>query len=227
MKTAWPLCCGSDHPQKVGFYNSLLRMSQPLWFPTKTNPLANVVGEASPQRLQPHLNHTAQPKLTQTKFVFDPGVGKLCYPGPLLVDCTSLFGLHLRFKRCQLSRLVHAEQRAPFFTLRAAASLKRTAPTIRWPRLIAAFNPAFLSLLCFKLQKLACRTGVTVRTGVIGKSLGIKLFTHPATLERIPRGFSPRLLSIRFTAASNSPASLEDWLTPSATMTFAFASVEI
>src|SRR2546425_9764051 len=28
-------------------------------------------------------------------------------------------------------------------------------------------------------------------------------------------GFSPRLLSIRSTAASNSPASLEDWLTPS------------
>src|SRR6266849_8141497 len=188
IKATWLLCSGSDHHQQVGVFNSLLRMSQPLWFPTKTNPLANVVGEASPQRLKPHLNHTAQPKLAQTKFVFDPGVGKLCYPSSLLIDLTSLFGLHLGFKGSQLSRLVHAQQRAPFLTRRTAASLKRTAPTIRWPRPIAAFNPAFLSLLCFKLQKLACRTGVTVRTGVIGKSLVIKLFIHSAMLERIPRG---------------------------------------
>src|SRR6059036_1474044 len=188
IKAAWLLCSGPGQHQRVCFFNSPLRMGQPLWLPTKTNPLANIVSEASPQRFQPDLNHTAQPKLTQTKFVLDPGVGKLCYPGPLLVDLTSLFSLHLRFKRCQLSRLVHAQQRAPFLTRRTAASLKRTAPTIRRPRPVAAFHPAFLSLLCFKLQKLACRTGVTVRTGVIGKSLGIKLFTHPAPLERIPRG---------------------------------------
>src|SRR5437773_10285095 len=84
IKGAWPLCSGPGQHQRVCVFNSLLRMSQPLWFPTKTNPLANIVSEASPQRFQPDLNHTAQPKLAQTKFVLDPGVGKLCYPGPLL-----------------------------------------------------------------------------------------------------------------------------------------------
>src|ERR1700752_5196958 len=83
IKVAWPLYDGPDHHQRVNFFNSLLRMGQVLRFPTKTNPLANIIGEASPQGLKPHLNHTAQPKLTQTKFVFDPGVGKLCYCGPL------------------------------------------------------------------------------------------------------------------------------------------------
>src|SRR5712692_9877433 len=110
IKASWPFYYGFDHHQQVWFLNSMLSMSQPLGFPTKTNPLANVVGEASPQGFQPYLHHTAQPKLAQTKFVFDPGVGKLCYPSSLLIDLLGLFGLHLGFKRCQLSRLVHAQQ---------------------------------------------------------------------------------------------------------------------
>ena len=157
IKAAWPFCYGPDHRQQVWFFNSLLSMCQALGFPAKTNPLANIIREASPQSLQAHFDHSAQPKLTQSKFLFDPGVGKLCYPSSLLIDLLSLFGLHLHFKRSQWSGLVQAQQRAPFFTPRTAASLKRAAPTIRGPRAVAPFHPAFLPLLGFKLQRLACR----------------------------------------------------------------------
>ena len=169
------------------FLDLLLGLSQQFRFPTKPNPLANIIGEASPQGFQPYLDQTAQPKLTQFHFLFDPGVRKLCHPGALLVDLLGLGRLHLRFKRSQSSRLVHAQHRATFFTPRTTASLKRTAPALRGPRAVAPFDPAALSLLGFKTQNLAGRTGVTVRGRIIGKGLGIKLFTHSPALERIPR----------------------------------------
>src|SRR5512147_41127 len=171
-------------------FDSPLSLSQPPGFPTKTHPLANIISEASPQGLHADLDHTAQAKLTQTKFVFDPGVGKLCDPGSLLIDLTGLLGLHLGFKGGQLSRLVHAQHRAPFFTSRTTPSLKPTAPTICQSRPVTASHPAFLSFLGFKVQKLLCRTRVMVRTRIIGKSLGIKLPTDSTALERIPRRLS-------------------------------------
>jgi len=63
-------------------------------------------------------------KLTQTHFFFDPGIGKLGDPGALFIDLWGLFGLHLRFKGRQLSGLLHAQQRAPFFALGTTASLR-------------------------------------------------------------------------------------------------------
>src|SRR5215831_2239166 len=187
MKNPWPLGLGSEHHPKVGFFNSL-SMSQSLGLPTKTNPLANIVGEASPQGFQTHFDHTAQAKLAQPHLLFNPGVGKLGYPGSLFIDLLGLFGLHLRFKRNQLSGFVPAQQRAAFFTPRTTASLKPTVPTIRGPRPVTPLNPASLPLLCFKVQKLIGRTGVTVRTRIIAEGLRIKLRAHSVALQYVPRG---------------------------------------
>src|SRR4029077_18604189 len=115
-------------------FDSPLSLSQPPGFPTKTNPLANIIGEASPQGLQAYLDHTAQAKLTQTHLLFDPGVGKLCDPGSLFVDLTGLFSLHLGFKRYELSGLFHAHQRTSLLGVGTTLSLKPTAPTIRQSR---------------------------------------------------------------------------------------------
>ena len=89
IKATWVLCCGSNRINRY-FLNTLLSKSQPFGFPTKTNPLANIISEASPQGFHAHLDHTAQAKLTQTKFVFDPGVRKLCDPGSLFIDLLRL-----------------------------------------------------------------------------------------------------------------------------------------
>ena len=67
IKATWLLCCGSDQHQQY-FLNTLLSMSQPIWFPTKTNPLANIIGEASPQGFQPYLDQTAQVETDAASF---------------------------------------------------------------------------------------------------------------------------------------------------------------
>ena len=113
------------------FLDLLLRLSQQFRFPTKPNPLADIIGQASPQGFQSYLDPTAQLKLTQPHFLFDPGVRKLCHPGAFLIDLLSFGRLHLRFKGHQFSRLFRAYQRAPFFSSRTTASLKRTALAIR------------------------------------------------------------------------------------------------
>src|SRR5574341_769598 len=173
----WP------HWPSGAFFDLLLRLSQQFRFPTKPNPLANIVGEASPQGFQPHLDPTAQPKLTKPYFLFNPGVGKLCHPGALLVDLLRFGRLHLRFKRYQFSRLFHAYQRAPFFIFLTTLSLRRTATAICPSRPVAPFDRAPLSFLGFKAEQFACRTSVAVATRIIRESLGIKLRAYAMALQ--------------------------------------------
>ena len=63
--------------------------------PAQTDPLADIVGQTSPQGLYPNLNQTAQTKLAQAKFLFDPSIGKLRNLRPLLINFTSRLAGHL------------------------------------------------------------------------------------------------------------------------------------
>ncbi len=189
LRSSQALCLRYDGRLRGCFFDSWLSMSQPLGSPTKTNPLANVVRQASPQGLGCDLEKTAQPKLPKPDFLFDPGVGKLCHPGSLLVDLLGLFSLHLGFKRHQLSGLFPAQQRPPLFSPGTTLVLKRTASTIRNPRPVAPLAPAALPFLGFKAEPFTCRTPIGVSTRIITEGLRIKFPTDSVPLQHVPRGF--------------------------------------
>src|SRR4030095_7355971 len=121
-----PLGSGLHGRQRIHFVVVPLGQSQALRSPTQSNPLTDVIGKASPQDFHSHFDPTAQSKLAEPHFLFDPRVGKLCHPGALLIDLLSFGRLHLRFKGQQLLRLFHAYQRTSFFSPETTASLKRT-----------------------------------------------------------------------------------------------------
>ena len=54
--------------------------------PAQPNPLLDVVGQRRPQNLQPHFHQSAQPKLFQPQFVFDPRIGKFRHRSALSID---------------------------------------------------------------------------------------------------------------------------------------------
>src|SRR4030042_2032676 len=149
-------------------------LDQSLGLPAKTNPLADVIGQTGPQGLQSYLNQPTQPKLTQPDFVLNPRVRKLRHAGPLLIDGLSLWRCHLGLKRCQFRGLFAPDQRSPSFRPRATLGLKRTNPTVRSPRSVAASQRSSLAFLSFIKQRLAAGTSITVSARIILNALRVK-----------------------------------------------------
>src|SRR4030042_7187948 len=106
-------------------------LGQLLGPPAEANPLADVIGQASPHGFQSRLDQTTQAKLTQPNFVFDPRIGKLCHPSPLFIDGLSFRRLHLGLKCGHLGRRFTPYPRSPSLRPRATLGLKGTAPPVR------------------------------------------------------------------------------------------------
>src|SRR5512136_2054702 len=108
-----------------------LGLSQSLGLPAKPYPLANVIGQTGPQRLQSDLSQPTQPKLTQPYFVLNPGVRKFRHTRPLLIDGLSFRRLHLRLKCHHLWRPFAPYQRSTSLRPRTTLDLKLTPSTLR------------------------------------------------------------------------------------------------
>ena len=63
--------------------------------PAQTDPLGKVISNSRPHRLHGHLDQTAQTKLAQATFLFDPSIGKFRNLRPLLINFTSRLAGHL------------------------------------------------------------------------------------------------------------------------------------
>src|SRR5919109_1217291 len=147
LKSPWRYEFAGPTAQPDGFKRGPQSSSALLGLPAQTNPLADVIGQASPQSFHPDLNHPAQAKLTQPELIFKPGVGGLSHPGALLVDLDRLLGLHLGLKGQHGLTLLLTQHRAAFFTTRTTLRLKGTRPTHRSTRSVAPLDPALLFLL--------------------------------------------------------------------------------
>src|SRR3972149_6799514 len=149
-------------------------MGQLLRLPAEANPLADVVGQTSPHNFQSHLDQTTQAKLTQPNFIFDPRIGKLRHPSPLLIDGLSFRRLHLGLKGGHLARRFTPYHRSPSLRPRATLGLKATPPTVRNLRSVTASHRSSRSFLGLILKHLARGTSITVCALVILKGLRIK-----------------------------------------------------
>ncbi len=146
-------------------------LGQPLRLPAKANPLADVVGQTSPQGLQSDLGQTTQPKLTQPYFVLNPRVRKFRHPRPLLIDSLSLRRLHLRLKCYDLWRRSAPYQRLASLRPRATLRLKLTPSTLRSFGSVATPQRRSLLLLSFIEKYLARRASITISALIVLKGL--------------------------------------------------------
>src|SRR3990170_843277 len=166
-------------------------MGQLLRLPAEANPLADVVGQTSPHSFQSHLDQTTQAKLTQPNFIFDPRIGKLRHPSPLLIDGLSFRRLHLGLKGGHLGRRFTPYHRSPSLRPRATLGLKATPPTVRNLRSVAASHRSPRSFLRLIRQHFPRRTSTTVSTRIILKGLRVKVWTHPTLLHPLLRHSPP------------------------------------
>src|SRR4030042_4273648 len=132
-------------------------LGQLLGLPAKTNPLADIIGQADPHGFQSHLDQTPQTKLTQPHFILNPRIRKFRYPSPLFIDGLSFRRLHLGLKGCHLGRRFAPYPRSASLRPGATLGLKGTAPTVRSLRSVAASQRSSLSFLGFIQQHLASR----------------------------------------------------------------------
>src|SRR4030043_293462 len=103
----------------------------PLGPPTQTNPLLNVVGQASPQYLHTYLEQPPQSKLTQSDFLLDPGIRKFSHGPSLPINLFCLFRLHLLLMGNDY-RIIHSthNRSSHRFILRTTLLLKNALLTI-------------------------------------------------------------------------------------------------
>jgi hypothetical protein len=70
----------------------LIRSIKEAW---KSEKLADIVGQTSPQGFNPNLYQTTQTKLPQAKLLFDPSMGKFRNLRPLLINLPRRLAGHL------------------------------------------------------------------------------------------------------------------------------------
>ena len=81
LKSPWRREFADSTAQLEGFNCGPQASSALHGLPAQTNPLADVIGQASPHRFHADLGQTAQAELTQPELVLDPGIGSLGDPG--------------------------------------------------------------------------------------------------------------------------------------------------
>src|SRR5512139_41651 len=198
MENVKPSITLNSSPYPLGFnrrcYSAglALGLSQSLGPPAKPNPLTDVISQTSPQGFQSYLSQPTQPKLTQSNFILNPRIRKFRHTGALLVNLLSLRRLHLCLKRLQFRALSAPDQRSPSSRPRTTLGLKRTSPTVRSSRSVAAPQRSSLSFLSFIKQHFPRGTSITVSARIILKCLWVKLRTHATLLQPI-RGNSVSL----------------------------------
>ena len=187
-------------------------LGQPLRLPAKANPLADVIGQTSPQGLQSDLGQATQPKLTQPYFVLNPRIRKFRHPRPLLIDSLSFRRLHLRLKCYHLWRRSAPYQRSASLRPRATLSLKLTPSTLRSLSSVATPQRRSLLLLRF-IKQVPCPPGIdnSQHPHRTQRPAGKTPNSHHAASTDPPKSrFAPARLRSNRSASHSSPPSSPD-----------------
>src|SRR5882724_1335074 len=151
--------------------------------PAQTDPHADVVGQASPQRLHPYLAPSAHAELAQPELRLDPQIGRLRHLRPLAINLARLFALHLVAEFRHFGYLFAAMDRSSRHPIaRTALAFDRTSLAIRPLRSIPIAHlrvPLFFPLIG---QRLSLRTTITVGGLIIDKLRAVILRTDSAPL---------------------------------------------
>lgn len=136
--------------------------------PAQSNPLLDVIGQASPHGFHEDFQAATQSKLTQPNLSFDPGIRKLGHPSALSVDGFCLGSLHFLHKSCDHRMLDSPRNRASLNgILRAAPGFDRTSGAVFRICPIPMMNYPDTILLTIVTQKMAGGTAIKILLGII------------------------------------------------------------
>src|SRR5450759_1486824 len=152
--------------------------------PAQSNPLLDVIGQASPHGFHEDFQTATQSKLTQPNLSFDPGIRTLGHPSALSVDGFGLGGPHLLHKSCDRRMLDSPRNRAPLNgILRTALGFNRASGAVLRICPIPMMNDPDTILLTIVTQEMAGGTAIKILLGIIYKSLRVKSLLDTAASQ--------------------------------------------
>jgi hypothetical protein len=110
--------------------------NSPLLPPAEADPLANIIGQASPYGFHSYIPQTTHAKASKTKLGFNPKIGSFGYLRPCPINFSSAFRFHFLAELDHLRQFFYALNRSAFFTVRTALPFGTAALAIGHVRTI-------------------------------------------------------------------------------------------